>query len=121
MLHVRSKNVLNFIADDCLHNNTFNLDIQSTLLGIIHELLARRMFELLAPTVNIWAVDVLDAVISELGDKKVRNILGPVVLTTSFPGSSLYLQRKDPGCGWSRDLLDFSRFQRNDLREGWER
>ena len=41
--------------------------------------------------------------------------------TTSFPGSSLYLQRKDPGCGWSRDLLDFSRLQRNDLREGWER
>ena len=25
--------------------------------------------------------------------------------TTSFPGSSLYLQRKDPGC-WSRDLGD---------------
>ena len=28
------------------------------------------------------------------------------VLATSFPGSSLYLQRKDPGCGWSRDLGD---------------
>ena len=28
------------------------------------------------------------------------------VSTTSFPGSSLYLQRKDPGCGWSRDLGD---------------
>ena len=27
-------------------------------------------------------------------------------MTTSFPGSSLYLQRKDPGCGWSRDLGD---------------
>ena len=26
--------------------------------------------------------------------------------STSFPGSSLYLQRKDPGCGWSRDLGD---------------
>ena len=27
----------------------------------------------------------------------------PIFSPTSFPGSSLYLQRKDPGCGWSRD------------------
>ena len=31
----------------------------------------------------------------------------PCILpSTSFPGSSLYLWTKDPGCGWSRDLGD---------------
>lgn len=61
--------------------STYKLDVQSALLRIIHDLLARRMFELLAPTVSIWAEDVLDTVISEFGDKKVRNILGLVLLT----------------------------------------
>ena len=61
--------------------STYKLDVQSALLRIIHDLLAKRMFELLAPTVRIWAVDVLDTVISEFGDKKVKNILGLVLVT----------------------------------------
>ena len=48
----------------------------SVLLGIIHQLLAKRKFELLLPTVCIWAIDVVDVVIFELGDKKVTEIPG---------------------------------------------
>lgn len=77
---MRSKSFLNSITGGCSHANTFKSDVQSVLLRIIHELLAKRMFELLVPTVHIWAIDVVDVVIFELGDQKVTNIPGPIFL-----------------------------------------
>jgi len=68
---MRPNNLLNSTADGCSHENTFKSDVQSVLLSIIHELLVKRKFELLVPTVHIWAIDVVDVVIFELGDKKV--------------------------------------------------
>ena len=62
---------LNSITGGCSHENTFRSDLQSVLLGIIHEVLAQGIFQLLVPTVCIWAVDVVDVVIFELVDKKV--------------------------------------------------
>ena len=55
----------------CSPGNTFKSDVQSALLTIISELLAKRMFMLLAPTVHIWARDMVDFVITEMGDNKV--------------------------------------------------
>lgn len=76
-----AKNNLNSIPDDCLRENTFKSDVQAALLRIIHKLLVKRMFVLLEPTVHIWSIDVVNAAILELGDKKVTNILGPVFLS----------------------------------------
>ena len=65
--------------------------MQSVLLGIIHELLALGKFELLVPTVHVWAIDVVDVVI-ELGDEKVTNIPGPIDLQLNIIFVSLTLR-----------------------------
>lgn len=63
--------LFNSIADNCSYQNTFKSDVQSALLKIIYDLLNKRMFVLLVPTVRLWAIDIIDVVIFELGDKKV--------------------------------------------------
>ena len=72
----------------------------SVLLSIIHQLLAKRKFELLLPTVHIWAIDVVDVVIFELGDKKVTKIPGLIflqlnIVDVKFKKSSLSLQIRE--------------------------
>ncbi|XP_078359214.1 uncharacterized protein LOC144643749 isoform X2 [Oculina patagonica] len=62
---------LHGVADDCLRENPFKSDVQAALLRIIHKLLVKRMFVLLEPTVHVWSIDVVNAAILELGDKKV--------------------------------------------------
>lgn len=74
--NMRSNNLLNSTADGCSHENTFKSDVQSVLLSIIHELLVKRKFKLLVPTVHLWAIDVVNVVVFELGDKKVTKIPG---------------------------------------------
>lgn len=79
--NMRSINFLNSTAGGCSSENTFKSDVQSVLLSIIHELLVKRKFELLVPTVHVWSIDVVDVVIFELGDKKVtknaRSFISP--------------------------------------------
>ena len=64
--------LIKFIADECVTQSTFKSDVQSTLLGIIHELVKRQMSVLLAPTAGLWAKDMVDFVLTETGDKKVK-------------------------------------------------
>ena len=64
--------LIKFIADECVTQITFKSDVQSTLLGIIHELVKRQMSVLLAPTAGLWAKDMVDFVLTETGDKKVK-------------------------------------------------
>ncbi|XP_022786146.1 probable helicase senataxin [Stylophora pistillata] len=61
---------LHNVADKCLTQNTFKSDVQSTLLGIIHELVNRNFSTCLAHTADLWAKDMVDFVIAETGDKK---------------------------------------------------
>lgn len=64
--------LIKFIADECVTQSTFKSDVQSTLLGMIHELVKRQMSVLLAPTAGLWAKDMVDFVLTETGDKKVK-------------------------------------------------
>ena len=78
---MQSENFLNSSTGGCSHENIFKSDVLSVLLSIIHQLLAKRKFELLLPTVCIWAIDVVDVVIFELGDKKVAKIPGLIIIS----------------------------------------
>ena len=97
---MQSEKFLNSTTDGCSQENTFKADVQSVLLSIIHQLLAKRKFELLLPTVRIWAIDVVDVVIFELGDKKVTKLPGLIflqlnIVDVKFKKSSLSLQIRE--------------------------
>lgn len=97
---MQSEKFLNSTTDGCSQENTFKSDVQSVLLSIIHQLLAKRKFELLLPTVRIWAIDVVDVVIFELGDKKVTKLPGLIflqlnIVDVKFKKSSLSLQIRE--------------------------
>ena len=96
---MRSKNFLNSNTGGCSQENTFKSDVQSVLLSIIHELLVERKFELLLPTVHIWAADVVDVVMFELGDKKVtKNPRSYLIVDLKFQKGSLTLQVIEIAC-----------------------
>ena len=62
-----------FTADRCSPESSFRHEVLSHFVRIVNDLLNKRLFSLLVPTVRLWATDVVDVAISVNGsvDKKV--------------------------------------------------